>query len=133
MEFEFIKNKILLLTPKWVDDIKVNPYMEQVCNVRLTADGLQCTLMFPCDGGELRDKKASIGVRFPVFYQDGLKAFGLLRLGPGTWKVDGVVSTDAMHAYVILCGVPEPAPWEPSTFTMCSADIGKVVVRTEAN
>lgn len=37
----------------------------------------------------------------------------LVKLGPGTWDLPQAVSVEGkLHAFVTLCGVPNPAPWE---------------------
>lgn len=108
-KFEFIKDKVLLLTPNWNEAEKPEHSAGQVCRVR-EQDGIRtCEVLLPVDGGELAGKRAWLGIRFEVLG----KGFDLIKIGPGTWKVDGMAQArEGVNAYVILCGVPEPAPWE---------------------
>ena len=104
-QFEFIKNKVLLLTPHWSSVAEGDG---QFCIVGKTDDDRwMCKVLVPIEGGELRGK-AKVGFRFEVLG----KGFGLIKLGPGTWQIDGMVTKDGINTYVILCQVPEPAPWE---------------------
>lgn len=115
MDFAFLKDKILLLTPKW-GSTDATVVEEQVCSVEPAESGLICTLLIPVYTGDTKLSKTSIGIKFPVRTEKELgTAFGLIKIGPGTWKVDGLVRHEPIKAYVILCGVPEPAPWEEET------------------
>jgi hypothetical protein len=41
-----------------------------------------------------------------------MKNWGLAKLGPGVWGVTPSIIGGGIHAYVVLCGAPDPAPWE---------------------
>jgi hypothetical protein len=38
--------------------------------------------------------------------------YGLTKLGPGVWRLDpSLFVPDELHAFLVLCDVPEPAPF----------------------
>lgn len=91
---------------------------EPLCSVSKTPDGKWSALLaLPTD------KQYPYFLPFPVKNgpMDGkqfghsytMKAWGLHKLGPGTWRVNpSIHQAGVIHAYVVLCEVPEPAPWE---------------------
>lgn len=113
---------VLHLTPEWSDFVHVDPKDEPLCNVRPKDD----------DQGQpvwevlIRAHDEQRGVfffSFPVqpviedeFEQnpDGsMRLFGIRKIGPRTWKViPSVNMPQIVHAFVVLCNVPEPPPWE---------------------
>jgi hypothetical protein len=119
-------NKILLLTPKWSTCIMEDPRKEPFCfasemNPAAFGDGktrvwsillalptdrpYPLTISFPAVNGPMKGK---------LYKQGAMEYWGLRKIGPGTWAVDPSVQEDCykVHAYVVLCEVPEPAPWE---------------------
>lgn len=50
----------------------------------------------------------------PLIRRDGgLEAFGAELVAPGVWALDPSLNIEGViHAFVVLCGVPDPAPWE---------------------
>lgn len=90
--------------------------VESLCVVR-NESGLNACLSLPVDGkphlfsfpcrvgdpdGEFDDYGGVISVR----------CWGLRKIGPRTWQVIPSIRTDVVHAYLVLCDVPEPAPFE---------------------
>jgi len=115
---------IQLLTPRW----SARPF-EAPC-----AEGPLCIVTHNFAGGGLLDLVITIptqragGIPYrhlfgvPVrvgamegeMYQDGgMKHWGLRKLGPGVWALDpSIHQPGVLHAYVVLQGVPDPAPFE---------------------
>lgn len=115
---------VLHLTPRWSETIMVDPRREPLCVVRRDPDGqLGGTLAIPVAD---RPSPVMLGLPCRVGDPDGdfdergrclaIRRWGLRRLGPGVWQVvPSVVETSiGLHAYVVLCDVPEPAPFASS-------------------
>jgi hypothetical protein len=111
---------VLHLSPTWSEFINVDPRNEPLCVVRPHDENGETVL-----SGCLRATIAgqSVNVSFPVkpvqreeFEKnlDGsMHRFGMMKIGPGTWKVIPSLNVPrVLHAFVVLCNVPEPAPWE---------------------
>jgi hypothetical protein len=111
---------VLHLTPKWTEAIMVDPRREPLCVVRRDPDGqINATLGLPVG----RPYPMTLGLPCRVgdpdadFDEQGrclsIRRWGLRRLGPGVWQVvpSVVENSYGLHAYVVLCDVPEPAPF----------------------
>lgn len=117
---------ILHLTPSWSERPMDDPRGEIVACVRRSYDGtLSATLSLPNGRG------GRMPLGFPVrvgshegamHERGGMVAWGLRRLGPGVWAVAPSIHEPSvlvqvggravpLHAYVVLCDVPEPAPF----------------------
>jgi hypothetical protein len=115
---------VLHLTPKWSETIMVDPRREPLCCVRRDGGGLGATLSLPAAG---LPHPITLGLRCRVGDPDAtfdaagrcltIREWGLRRLGPGTWQVipSIVEPSYGLHAYVVLCEVPEPAPFAAPT------------------
>lgn len=116
---------VLHLTPKWSDRIMTDPRREPLCTVRVDPGGaISGTLAFPAEG---RPYPITLGLACRVgepdadFDEQGrclaIRRWGLRRLGPGVWQVvPSIVAPEyGLHAYVVLCDVPEPAPFAATT------------------
>ncbi len=111
---------VLHLTPKWSETIMADPRHEPLCVVRRDPNGLSATLSLPAAG---RPYPITMGFAVQVGDPDAdfdargrclaIRRWGLRRLGPGVWQVvpSLVQETYGLHAYVVLCDVPEPAPF----------------------
>jgi hypothetical protein len=122
---------VLHLTPKWSETIMVDPRREPLCVVRRDVGGLGGTLSLPASN---RPNPITLGFRCrvgdpgAVFDERGrclsIREWGLRRLGPGVWQVvpSLVEPSVGLHAYVVLCDVPDPAPFATPTPTKESAD-----------
>lgn len=85
-----------------------------------------CTLSFPIFGQISNERML---LKMPVKNGDmegmrkgdevSITTFGLIKLGPKTWKIDPIIMVQVIKAYVILTDVPEPAPWEEICQTDC--------------
>lgn len=107
------------LTPVWSDRVLSDPRREPLCSVQREAGRLVAMLALPTtlpDGSPGRPYSLTFPVRVgdPVVEECGvMMAWGLRRLGPGTWAVaPSIDAPGVVHAYVVLCEVPEPAPFE---------------------
>jgi hypothetical protein len=104
---------VFLLTPRWSPVILVDPTTEDLCFVAKEKAGWMLYVR-----AFIEDELAafSVPVKRSVYElnDDGSMAvFGLSQLGPGTWRVVPSVNIPGqIHAFVILCGVPDPAPWD---------------------
>ena len=114
---------VLHLTPKWSETIMVDPRPEPLCVVRCDPGGvLSGTLTVPAQGRpypipfsfacQVGDPDADFDERGRCL---AIRRWGLRRLGPGVWQVipSLVEPRLGLHAYVVLCDVPEPAPFAP--------------------
>lgn len=108
------------LTPKWSEQVMVDPREDEIlCVVRPSYKGdLSATIRLPMQGGDGR--VLQIPISFDCWvgnaakqHADGSNVWGLVRLGAGVWQVTpSIVSEEyGLHAYVVLCDVPEPAPF----------------------
>lgn len=51
--------------------------------------------------------------RKPVIMEEGLVAFGGTEVTPGVWALSPSLNIPGvLHVFVVLYGVPNPAPWE---------------------
>ena len=111
-------NTIYHLAPKWSEQIMSDPRKDTIlCVVRKGYRGLSGTLRIPF---LVKGETKQIPISFDcwvgdkaIINQEGGNVWGLIRLGPGVWQVTpSIVSEDyGLHAYVVLCDVPEPAPF----------------------
>ncbi len=118
---------ILHLTPKWSDSIDTDIRQEPLCHV-------YSVFQFAESGKQPLEAVIRImlvGFRIPVQLgepelnaDNTMKTFGLERLGPGTWKVCPSVNLPELnfHAFVVLCNVPEPLPWQVPAPPECGGD-----------
>jgi hypothetical protein len=111
---------VIHLTPKWSESIMVDPRKEPLCVVRGDgAGGHSVTLALPVG----RPYPLTFSISCRVGDPDGdfddqgrclaIRRWGLNRLGPGVWQVvpSVVEPSIGLHAYLVLCDVPEPAPF----------------------
>jgi len=115
-------NTILLLTPRWTETPMVDPRKEPLCVVRPDLqgswslmllfpqkDGPPFAIQCPVKGGEPDGEPVKRGDTV-IGYR--MRRWGLRRLGPGVWELSPSIHEKGLvHAYVVLCDVPEPAPW----------------------
>jgi hypothetical protein len=115
---------VLLLTPRWSEIVFVDPGTDDLCFVRQELvqpqeheGGLRLYLRLTI---EQRILTFSIPVKrgaFELYANGSMKTFGLRRLGPETWLVQPSLNMpeapEPLHIYLVLCGVPDPAAWEP--------------------
>ena len=111
---------VLHLAPKWSETIMVDPREEHLCCVRpdLTG-GLSMTLRVQTGYGpvplgiacRVGDPDADFSPRGECL---AIRRWGLRRLGPTVWQLVPSVVQGSLHAYVVLCDVPEPAPFLPA-------------------
>ena len=109
--------KIHHLTPKWSTRIMEDPRKEPLCFASPQGDKWSVLLALPTNGPYPLTVSftAAPGPYKGEMYKEGaMEHWGLIKIGPGTWKVDPSVQEDRyqLHAYIVLCEVPEPAPWE---------------------
>jgi hypothetical protein len=120
MESLRLDQQVILVTPVYRMERYTNVLQneEAICWVTKN-DEYICTVSFTLYG-ELKDN--TLQIEFPVkngqmdLVREGygykIKAYGLTKIGPGTWKVEPRIEQNPIHAHVVLCNVPEPAPWE---------------------
>jgi len=96
-----------------------DPRKEPLCFVSKKTDGSFSAILALPTGGEY-----PWALNFPVRYGEmegvqmvdksyRMKSWGLRRIGPHTWAVNpSIHEPGIVHAYIVLCEVPEPAPWE---------------------
>lgn len=111
-------NKIHHLTPKWSTRIMEDPRREPLFFASPQGDGKWSILLaFPTDGPyplTVSFTAANGPMKGKLYEQGAMEHWGLIKIGPTCWKVDPSVQEDryGLHAYLVLCEVPEPAPWE---------------------
>jgi hypothetical protein len=45
--------------------------------------------------------------------KEGVEAYGVQKIAPGIWSLSPSLNVEyTIHAFVVLHGVPDPAPWE---------------------
>lgn len=116
---------VLHLTPKWSDAILVDPRREPLITVQreevqknlvviLSLPHPQrphpIVLEFPCRVGEpLVSRDANNQV-------NGIQCWGLRKLGVTVWQVTPSIREESLdlHAYIVMCDVPDPAPFNAS-------------------
>jgi hypothetical protein len=116
-------NVVLLLTPKWSESPMDDKRREPLCFASKTLDGKWSVLLtlpsdqpyphmvsFPAVNGPMDGKR--VGDSYVM------KHWGLIKIGPRTWQVNPSIQQPGLvHAYLVLCDVPEPAPWEKVEYT----------------
>lgn len=104
---------------RWRDDLRalIDQYHREVIKKEACADELACGMI----NGEL---VFWLGPMLPVFpmpvrmgapaIADGeLEAYGLDLIGGSVWAMQpSLNAAGEIHAFVVLYGVPDPAPWE---------------------
>jgi hypothetical protein len=79
---------------------------ELVCGV---AGGVTVLLLGP----EFAPFPIPIEERMRLDEEGCLQAFGADRIAPGVWALQPSLNAEgAIHAFVVMHGVPDPAPWE---------------------
>jgi hypothetical protein len=101
-------NRVLHLVADWMPEGNVAEYHGDGIVAALWGSTLAVSV-----GGNLFSFAAKPG---PALVKDpatmAMEHWGLERLGPGVWAVQpSVVVPGAIHAYIVLRGVPEPAPF----------------------
>ncbi len=108
------REEIYLLTPEWSNTLLVDPRPHVLlCSVQPEKGGFVCLLRIPAKPQTLL---LSVPVREGTPIGDatsphGMIAWGMRRLGPGVWALSPSIKQTGLHAFVILCNVPEPPPW----------------------
>lgn len=65
------------------------------------------------NGWEVVGLEIPVALDGPIVDDSELKAFAAEKLGPGVWALKPSLNLPGLlHAFVILCGAPDPAPWE---------------------
>ena len=90
---------------RWVDDLVSFEGEELVCGmdagdiVLWLGPGLLFPLSLQTGGPQIED--------------DELKSFGAELITPGVWALEPSLNVPAtIHGFLVLYGVPDPAPWE---------------------
>jgi hypothetical protein len=109
---------VLLLTPRWSPVILVDPTTEDLCFVSKEKDGWMLYVRAFIDEQLTAFSVPVQPNRYALSGDGSMAVFGLRQLGPGTWRVVPSVNIPGqIHAFVILCAVPDPAPWEKARRT----------------
>ena len=115
---------VRMLTPKWSETIMTDARAGPLCVVTRGARGWTGVLRLPAskpDGSVVQvtlSFDVQQGAPDATFDAAGgcqsIRCWGLARLGPGVWAVAPslVELRYGLHAFVVLCDVPEPPPWE---------------------
>lgn len=108
---------ILLLTPRWSPIVLVDPGAEDLCFVAKDDNGLIVSVRLFVEGQlvqfSIPARQQSLPGAYEVNQDGSMAVFGLRKLGPGTWLLQPSVNIPGqIHAFVVLCGVPEPPPWD---------------------
>lgn len=124
--FKRMQDQTILITAiYWTDAIKNSTDPRIGYNNEIYAvveDGI-CRMKIPVFGA--LPKRAVLDMSFPVICGDAeitrnpkdwddfkINRFGLKKLGPTVWAVDPKIEKEPIHAFIILTGCPDPAPWE---------------------
>lgn len=114
-----MRDDVILLTPRWSSDILADPRNIEELLFEFEAVGADWLLTLPVEGqiyslpvreGEPEGTIVDIGPGIKGWAT--LDCYGLSKLGPGVWRVTpSLYVPDELHAYLVLCDVPEPAPF----------------------
>jgi hypothetical protein len=127
-----LRNPIAHLTPEWRNKEQVinwvptkegdgvftvmDPLTEPVAILRALVFGDPILIELPLKLGEYElDEDGSV------------KKFGLRKIGPGTWVMSPSLNSLQVHAFLVFCKVPEPAPWENQIIVVISMSALKAV------
>lgn len=100
-------NLVYHLTPKLSERVD-DPAPGHVVLVNCLADGtLDCLLCVSVAG-----KPNRIGVPFRASLDGNGTIWRLRKLGSSVWNVEPSIDHPVVHAFVTICAVPDPAPWE---------------------
>jgi hypothetical protein len=104
---------VLLLTPAWSATALTDPSQNPVWTIEKLPDGLHLYAR-AFVAGEMVQLNVPIRNGAGQLRGDGtMEIFGLRKLGFRTWLVQPSVNIPGqVHAFVVLCDAPEPAPWE---------------------
>lgn len=123
----FVRVPIIQLTPRWTAHVRTEVNLDVTFGTetlpedgefgagKITAVVLNVSTLREADGC------FSDAELIPFLIREGqpeldasgcVKIFGSRRIGAGTWVVTPSLNIECeLHAFLILCGVPEPAPW----------------------
>lgn len=92
---------------RWQDDLEVIDGEDLVCGWR---DGELMLLLGP----EFRPLPMLVEIGSYQLDEDGyLRVYGAMRITTDVWAITPSLNVaGAIHAFVVLYGVPDPAPWE---------------------
>lgn len=113
------ESAVLHLTPRWSETIMADPRAEHLCVVRRDPGGnLSMVLRVQTQHGPVPlGISCQVGDPDADFDAQGrclaIRRWGLRRLGPSVWQLVPSVVSGSLHAYVVLCDVPDPAPFVP--------------------
>ena len=119
---------VVLVTPRWTDAIQTDPRPDPLGRVARTDAGWELAVRVPVRApdqapGTINLMTVTCAVRVgepdvAMLAQPdgsaapGVRCWGLRRLGPGTWLVaPSLAMPGVTAAFVVLCEVPEPAPF----------------------
>ncbi len=106
-EFDDPSDPICQLFIRWQDDIKGSDGIELVCG---WVDG-ELVLFLGPDFPPL-PVRIETGP-FQLDENDAVKTFGADKITTGVWAINPSLNAEGLiHAFLVLYGVPEPAPWE---------------------
>lgn len=110
------EDPVLLLTPTWSNAPLLDLSLDEACRISRTPAGdLELDLRFEIDEIDVSES-LTLPVQLGDYEQhrDGsVSRFGMRRLGPGTWLLQPSLNMPGkIHAFVVMCGVPEPPPWD---------------------
>jgi len=110
-------NAVALLTPKWTREIMTDARREPLFTVVAEKGGFTCLLSLPTNTGNPFILPFPIRMGIMQGEKEGngwrMKAWGVSKLGVGTWRLDpSIHQPGVIHAFVVLCEVPDQAPWE---------------------
>jgi hypothetical protein len=120
---------VIHLTPKWTAHVLTDPRPELLFGTELVPDQFEfdvppktCVAVLRVSTLREEDGVFSDAELIPILIRRGqpelhadgsIKIFGSRKIGPGTWAVTPSLNIpEVIHAFLVLCGVPEPAPWE---------------------
>jgi hypothetical protein len=93
---------------RWVDDLAACRGDELICglqgnDVAIILHPLHAGIALPVQSGEAEFNEE----------HGSVEKFGAVKIAPGLWALAPSVNIPGViHAFVVLYGVPEPAPWE---------------------
>ena len=105
---------ILHLTPTWSDLIMVDPTEDDICCVTRHQSGQLVCMVRAFVQDEMVPFTIPVSHRstFETHPDGSMKCYAMRQIGPHTWKIDPSVNIPGLiHAFVVLCNVPEPPPW----------------------
>jgi hypothetical protein len=126
------RDDVQLITPRWSERPNADDLFEPTGYVERDGEEWILYLFIDCEpyrmpvhAGEPEGEVVDVAPGTKGWAE--MKRYGLSRLGPGVWRLTpSLWAPGVLHAFIVLCDVPEPAPFaKPLLFSASGERLGR--------